>query len=69
MRGRTLQQFIDQKMQTSEFKKCWTNQDNEFKLFEEIIKARETTGLPQTERTEKIGIKQPTLSRLKKPLS
>jgi len=66
MRGRTLQQFIDKKMQNPKFKKCWANQDNEFELLEEIIKARETTGLTQTELAEKIGTKQPALSRLEK---
>jgi len=66
VQGRTLQQFIDKKMQKPKFKKCWTNLDNEFELLEEIIKARETTGLTQTELAEKIGTKQPALSRLEK---
>lgn len=66
MRGRNLQQFIDQKMQNPKFKKCWTSLDSEFELLEEIIKARETTGMTQTELAEKIGTKQPALSRLEK---
>ncbi len=66
MRGRNLQHFIDQKMQNPKFKKCWTKLDSEFELLEEIIKARETTGLTQTELAEKIGTKQPALSRLEK---
>ena len=37
-----------------------------YMLLEEIIKARETTGLTQTELAEKIGTKQPALSRLEK---
>jgi len=66
MRGRTLQEFIDSKMKDPKFKKCWHDLDDEFELLEEIIKARENAGMTQTELAEKIGTKQPALSRLEK---
>ncbi len=66
MQGRTLQQYIDEKMKNQEFKKCWNSLDKEFEILEEIIKAREKAGMTQTELAEKIGTKQPALSRLEK---
>lgn len=66
MRGRTLQQYIDENMKKPKFKKCWNDLDKEFEILEEIIKARENAGMTQTELAKKIGTKQPALSRLEK---
>lgn len=66
MRGRSLQDYIDENMKTPDFKKAWHDLDEEFELLEQIIKAREKAGLTQTELAEKIGTKQPALSRLEK---
>lgn len=40
-KGRTLQQYIDEKTKNPEFKKCWNDLDKEFEITEEIIKTRE----------------------------
>lgn len=66
MRGRTLKQHIKQKMKNHDFKKAWHELDAEFAIFEEIIKAREKSGLTQEELANKIGTKQPALSRLER---
>lgn len=66
MRGKTLDQFIEENMKDPEFKKSWHSLDEEFELLEEIIKAREGAGLTQGELAKKIGTKQPALSRLEK---
>ena len=66
MRGRTLKQHIKQKMKNQDFKKAWHELDAEFVILEEIIKAREKSGLTQEELANKIGTKQPALSRLER---
>ena len=66
MRGRTLKQHIKKKMKNHDFKKAWHELDAEFVILEEIIKAREKSGLTQEELANKIGTKQPALSRLER---
>lgn len=65
-KGRSLQDHISQKMKDPEFKKAWDEWDTDFELLEMIIKAREEAGLTQEELAERIGTKQPALSRLER---
>jgi transcriptional regulator with XRE-family HTH domain len=53
-------------MKNHDFKKAWHELDAEFAILEEIIKAREKSGLTQEELANKIGTKQPALSRLER---
>ena len=66
MRGRTLKQHIEGKMKNPEFKKAWQELDAEFSILEGVIKARKKARLTQQELAERIGTKQPALSRLEK---
>jgi ribosome-binding protein aMBF1 (putative translation factor) len=66
MKHRTLNNYINEQMKNPEFKKEWAKLDPEFALIESIIKARETAGLTQAELAERIGTKQPALSRLER---
>ena len=66
MRGRTLKQHIGEKMKNPEFKKAWQDLDAEFSILESVIKARKKARLTQQELAERIGTKQPALSRLEK---
>jgi len=66
MRGRTLKQHIGEKMRNPEFKKAWQDLDAEFSILESVIKARKRARLTQQELAERIGTKQPALSRLEK---
>lgn len=65
-RGRNVKEHIREKMKSPEFKKAWKKLDPEFELIESMLKARERSGLTQTELAEKIGTKQPALSRLER---
>ncbi len=65
-KGRSLQNHISEKMQDPAFKAAWAELDPEFELPEMIIKAREEAGLTQEELAERIGTKQPALSRLER---
>lgn len=58
MRGRTLKEHIQEKMQDPEFKKAWDELDPEFELLESLIKAREKAGITQEELAKRIGTKQ-----------
>ena len=53
-------------MKNPEFKEEWNKLDTEFALIESIIRAREIAGLTQAELAERIGTKQPALSRLER---
>ena len=53
-------------MKDPAFKKAWHDLDSEFELLESLLKAREKAGLTQEELAEKIGTKQPALSRLER---
>lgn len=66
MRGRTLKQYTDQQKAVPEFKKAWDRLDPEFELLESLLKARERSGLTQAQLAQKIGTKQPALSRLER---
>ena len=66
MSGRTLKQHIGEKMKNPEFKKAWQDLDAEFSILESVIKARKKARLTQQELAERIGTKQPALSRLEK---
>ncbi|MBA3061235.1 MAG: helix-turn-helix transcriptional regulator [Nitrospirae bacterium] len=66
VRGRTVQEHIAEQMKYPEFKKAWHDLDSESELLESLLKAREKAGLTQEELAEKIGTKQPALSRLER---
>lgn len=66
MKGRTLDQYVDEKMKDREFKEAWQKLDGEFELLESMISARERAGISQAELAKRIGTKQPALSRLEK---
>lgn len=65
MKG-TFKKHLDESMKDPEFKKAWHDLDSEFELLESMLKAREKAGLTQEELAEKIGTKQPALSRLER---
>ena len=48
------------------FKKAWRELDSEFELLETMLKLREQAGISQQRLAEKIGTKQPALSRLQR---
>lgn len=62
----TFKKHLDESMKNPEFKKAWHDLDTEFELLESMIKAREKAGLTQAELAQKIGTKQPALSRLER---
>lgn len=64
MKGRTLKQYVAEQKKNPEFKRAWDNLDPEIELLESLLKARERSGMTQAELAEKIGTKQPALSRL-----
>ncbi len=66
VRGRTVQEHIAEQMKDYKFKKAWHDLDSESELLESLLKAREKAGLTQEELAEKIGTKQPALSRLER---
>ena len=66
VRGRTLEEHIAEHMKNPKFKKAWHDLDTEFELLESLLQAREKAGLTQEELAEKIGTKQPALSRLER---
>lgn len=66
MKARTLQDYIAQQMQKPGFKKAWHELDAEFELLESMLQLREKTGMTQQRLAEKIGTKQPALSRLER---
>jgi ribosome-binding protein aMBF1 (putative translation factor) len=66
MKNRTLNSYIDEQMKDPEFRREWDKLDPEFALIESIIRARETAGLTQAELAERLGTKQPALSRLER---
>ena len=61
MRGKTLQQYIDEKTKNPEFKKYWNDLDKEFEITEEIIKTREKAEITKNK-------KELTFNDLKKEL-
>lgn len=65
MKG-TFKKHLDESMKDPKFKKAWHDLDSEFELIESLLKAREKAGLTQEELAEKIGTKQPALSRLER---
>lgn len=62
----TFKKHLNESMKNPEFKKAWHELDTEFELLESMIKAREKAGLTQAELAQKIGTKQPALSRLER---
>jgi len=66
MKGRTLKEHINEKMKDPHFRKAWHDLDAEFDLLETIIKARGESGITQEELAQRIGTKQPALSRLER---
>lgn len=65
-RGRTVKAHIREKIKNPEFKRAWKALDSEFELIESMLKAREKAGMTQKELAQKIGTKQPALSRLER---
>lgn len=65
MKG-TFKKHLDESMKDPAFKKAWHDLDSEFELLESMLKAREKAGLTQEELAEKIGTRQPALSRLER---
>lgn len=66
MKHDDLDNFIQEQMKKPGFKKAWHDLDAEFELLESMIEAREKAHISQAELAEKIGTKQPALSRLEK---
>jgi len=66
MKARTLQDYKAQQMKKPGFKKAWHELDAEFELLESMLKLREQSGMTQQTLAEKIGTKQPALSRLER---
>jgi ribosome-binding protein aMBF1 (putative translation factor) len=66
MRGRTLEEYKTEQMKSPAFKKAWRDLDPEFELLESMISLREQRGISQAKLAEKIGTKQPALSRLER---
>lgn len=66
MRGRTLKEYITEQMKNPEFKKAWDDLDPEFQILKGMIKAREKTGISQTELARRVGTKQSVISRLER---
>ena len=66
MRGRTLQEYKAEHIKNPAFKKAWQDLDPEFELLESMISIREQRGISQAKLAEKIGTKQPALSRLER---
>jgi predicted XRE-type DNA-binding protein len=66
MKARTLQDYKAQQMKKPGFKKAWQELDAEFELLESMLKLREQSGMTQQRLAEKIGTKQPALSRLER---
>lgn len=65
-KGRTIEKHAAEYMKDPGFKEAWHNLDAEFGLLESMIKAREQAGITQAELAERIGTKQPALSRLER---
>ena len=66
MKPRTLQDYKKQQMKIPGFKKAWHELDAEFELLESMLQLRAQAGMSQQELAEKIGTKQPALSRLER---
>ena len=66
MKKDDLDNFIEEQMKRPGFKKAWHDLDAEFELLGSMIEAREKAHISQAELAEKIGTKQPALSRLEK---
>jgi ribosome-binding protein aMBF1 (putative translation factor) len=66
MKARTLKDYKAQQMKKPGFKKAWAELDAEFELLESMLQLREQTGITQQCLAEKIGTKQPALSRLER---
>ena len=66
MKARTLQDYKAQQMKKPGFKKAWQELDAEFELLESMLQLRERSGMTQQHLAEKIGTKQPALSRLER---
>ena len=66
MKARTLQDYKAQQMKKPGFKKAWQELDAEFEVLESMLKLRERAGMTQQRLAEKIGTKQPALSRLER---
>lgn len=66
MRGRTLREYIAEQMKNPEFKKAWDDLDPEFQVLKAMIKAREKSGITQSELARRVGTKQSVISRLER---
>jgi len=66
MKPRTLLDYKKQQMKKPGFKKAWQELDAEFELLESMLQLREQKGMSQQSLAEKIGTKQPALSRLER---
>lgn len=62
----SFKKHLAEQMKKPAFKKAWHDLDPEFELLESMIKAREKSGLSQSELSRRTGIKQPAISRLEK---
>ncbi|MBI5894000.1 MAG: helix-turn-helix transcriptional regulator [Deltaproteobacteria bacterium] len=62
----SFKKHLAEQMKDPAFKKAWHDLDSEFELLESMIKAREKSGLSQSELSRRTGIKQPAISRLEK---
>lgn len=62
----SFKKHLAEQMKKPAFKKAWHDLDSEFELLGSMIKAREKSGLSQSELSRRTGIKQPAISRLEK---
>ena len=56
--------MINEWMRDPEFKREYDALESEFVLFDELIKARHSAGLTQSEVAERMGTKTPAIARL-----
>ncbi|MBI3580478.1 MAG: helix-turn-helix domain-containing protein [Nitrospinae bacterium] len=62
--GSSLKDVIKEAKKSPKFRKAWEDQEGYFRLLELMVSARKKSGITQEKLAERLGIKQPVLSRL-----